>query len=186
MIFYFLMTILVDNLVTPTEDEWQIAAGHSRWANQLVPDQAAQLPHLPDQPLRELSPALPPQSQRSRSGLFSGSSGTMSGRRNMPGPWAAFALSTVMAGAIQFFIAYSLAMLAFWILEISTVVFILYSFEYFLSGQIFPLDIMPGWLQGFVKWSPLPMRSSFPCRYFSSGCKGASLPPALRSKPVGW
>ena len=26
MIFYFLLTILVDNLVTPTEDEWQIAA----------------------------------------------------------------------------------------------------------------------------------------------------------------
>ena len=26
MLFYFLLTILVDNLVTPTEDEWQIAA----------------------------------------------------------------------------------------------------------------------------------------------------------------
>src|SRR5450631_1612238 len=26
MIFYFVLTILVDNLVTPTEDEWQIAA----------------------------------------------------------------------------------------------------------------------------------------------------------------
>src|SRR5678816_4590808 len=26
MVFYFLLTILVDNLVTPTEDEWQIAA----------------------------------------------------------------------------------------------------------------------------------------------------------------
>ena len=26
MIFYFVLTVLVDNLVTPTEDEWQIAA----------------------------------------------------------------------------------------------------------------------------------------------------------------
>src|SRR2546426_3809 len=26
MIYYFMLTILVDNLVTPTEDEWQIAA----------------------------------------------------------------------------------------------------------------------------------------------------------------
>src|SRR5450432_2234048 len=26
MIYYFVLTILVDNLVTPTEDEWQIAA----------------------------------------------------------------------------------------------------------------------------------------------------------------
>ncbi len=26
MVWYFLLTILVDNLITPTEDEWQIAA----------------------------------------------------------------------------------------------------------------------------------------------------------------
>src|SRR5438132_2257216 len=26
MIFYFVLTTLVDNLITPTEDEWQIAA----------------------------------------------------------------------------------------------------------------------------------------------------------------
>ena len=52
-----------------------------------------------------------------------------------------------MAGFLQFFIAYSLAMIAFWILEISTIVFILYSFEYFLSGHVFPLDIMPAGLQ---------------------------------------
>ena len=44
---------------------------------------------------------------------------------------------------IQFFITYSLAMMAFWILEISTIVFIVYSFEYFLGGQMFPIDIMP-------------------------------------------
>ena len=33
--------------------------------------------------------------------------------------------------------------LAFWMLEISTVVFIIYSFEYFLSGHMFPLGFMP-------------------------------------------
>ena len=52
-------------------------------------------------------------------------------------------ISTVMAAFIQFFITYSLAMFAFWILEISTIVFIVYSFEYFLGGQMFPIDIMP-------------------------------------------
>ncbi len=26
MVWYFLLTVLVDNLITPTEDEWQIAA----------------------------------------------------------------------------------------------------------------------------------------------------------------
>src|SRR5436189_187635 len=60
--------------------------------------------------------------------------------------WPAFALSTAMAAGIQFFIAYAMAMIAFWVLEISTIIFLLYSFEYFLSGHIFPLDIMPAWL----------------------------------------
>src|SRR5881398_2165715 len=46
-------------------------------------------------------------------------------------------ISTVMAAFIQFFITYSLARFAFWILEISTIVFIVYSFEYFLGGQMF-------------------------------------------------
>src|SRR5205807_1822945 len=45
-------------------------------------------------------------------------------------------VSTMMAAFIQFFITYSLAMMAFWILEITTVVFIVYSFEYFLGGQM--------------------------------------------------
>ena len=26
MIFYFMVTVFLDNLITPTEDEWQIAA----------------------------------------------------------------------------------------------------------------------------------------------------------------
>ena len=80
-----------------------------------------------------------------------------------------------MAGFIQFFIAYSLAMLAFWILEISTVVFILYSFEYFLSGHIFPLDIMPAWLQGTLKWLPFTYELFFPISVFLEKARGAAL-----------
>ena len=71
-----------------------------------------------------------------------------------------------MAALIQFFIAYSLAMLAFWILEISTIVFILYSFEYFLSGQTFPLDIMPGWLQPLLRILPFAYEMFFPISIF--------------------
>jgi ABC-2 type transport system permease protein len=66
-----------------------------------------------------------------------------------------------MAGAIQFLIAYSLAMLAFWILEISTVVFILYSFEYFLSGKLFPLDTVPGIFGTVLRLLPFPYELYF-------------------------
>src|SRR5207237_2701280 len=63
-------------------------------------------------------------------------------------------VSMLMAAFIQFFITYSLAMMAFWILEISTFVFIVYSFEYFLGGQMFPIDIMPSGIQAALKWMP--------------------------------
>ena len=36
-----------------------------------------------------------------------------------------------------------MAMLAFWVLEVSTFIFILYAFEYIASGHLFPLDILP-------------------------------------------
>src|SRR2546430_4658645 len=50
-------------------------------------------------------------------------------------------MSILMAAFIQSFITYSLAMMAFWGLEISTIVFIVYSFEYFLCRQMFPIGI---------------------------------------------
>ena len=55
-----------------------------------------------------------------------------------PLTWPLFLVSLVMAGAIQFLIAYALAMLAFWILEISTIVFILYSFEILFERSVVP------------------------------------------------
>ncbi len=90
-----------------------------------------------------------------------------------------------MAGLIQFFIAYSLAMLAFWILEISTIVFILYSFEYFLSGHTFPLDIMPAWLQSTLHVLPFTYELFFPISIFLGKARGADLWSGLAIQ-AGW
>jgi ABC-2 type transport system permease protein len=92
-----------------------------------------------------------------------------------PITWLLSAVSLAMAGLIQFFIAYSLAMLAFWILEISTIVFILYSFEYFLSGHVFPLDIMPHWLQFPMKVMPFCYEMFFPISIFLGKSTGSDL-----------
>ena len=48
-----------------------------------------------------------------------------------------------MTALLQFFLSYTMAMLAFWVLEVSTFIFILYAFEYIASGHMFPLDILP-------------------------------------------
>ena len=62
--------------------------------------------------------------------------------------FGAFAISIVLTGLLQFFISYTMALLAFWVLEVSTFIFILYSFEYIAGGHLFPLDILPS---GLVK-----------------------------------
>jgi ABC-2 type transport system permease protein len=174
MIFYFLLSMLVESLVTPTEDEWRIAAE--------IRD--GQISALIIKPLDHLA---------YRTSLFLSYRGLYSlvilpvvavifffFREYLRLPshlatWPAFAASIGMAALLQFFIAYSLAMMAFWILEISTVVFLFYSFEYLLSGQLFPLDIMPAWLQGFIHWSPFTYEHFFPLQIYLERVQGPAL-----------
>ncbi len=184
MIFYFLLVILVETLVTPTEDEWRIAAEIRE----------GQISALIVKPLDHLA---------YRFGLFVSYRALYTAvmlpmvsliffflRDYLRLPahgvtWPAFTLSVLMAAAIQFLVAYSLAMLAFWILEISTVLFIIYSFEYFLSGQVFPLDIMPGWLHGFLEFSPFTYELFFPTQVYLERVQGWPLAQGLLIQ-AGW
>src|SRR5205809_7215060 len=140
MIYYYLMAILVSNLVTPTEDESQIAADIRE----------GQINSLLTKPMSYLA---------YRFSIF------MSGRLvytfvtlppialifiyfrhyiALPDQTMTYVFawtSMVMAELMQFFISYSLAMMAFWILEISTIDIVVESFEYFLVDPMFTSDI---------------------------------------------
>lgn len=184
MVWYFLLTVLVDNLITPTEDEWQIAADIRE----------GQMNAFLVKPLNYLGYRL------SLYGSYrllytivtvvpvAALIWYFRGFVTLPSSsltWALTAISLAMAGLIQFFIAYALAMLAFWILEISTIVFILYSFEYFLSGHIFPLDIMPAWIQSTLRVLPFTYEMFFPISIFMEKTKGADLWSGLAIQ-TGW
>jgi len=184
MIYYYLLTMLVSNLVTPTEDEWQIAADIRE----------GQINSLLTKPMSYLAYRL---------GIF------LSARlvytfvtlppialiflyfRNYitwphdPSTYLLAIISTVLAALIQFFITYALAMMAFWILEISTIVFIVYSFEYFLGGQLFPIDIMPAGIQAAMKWMPFYYELFCPIAIFLERLRGADLRQALVLQ-TGW
>src|SRR5207248_9421829 len=99
--------------------------------------------------------------------------------------YALATMSMLMAALIQFFITYSLAMFAFWILEISTIVFIVYSFEYFLGGQMFPIDIMPNAVQAVMKWLPFYYELFCPVAIFLGLLNGVYLVMALAIQ-TGW
>src|SRR5213080_4416785 len=138
MIYYYLLTLLVSNLVTPTEDEWQIAADiREGQINALLTKPMSYLAYrfsiFCSGRLVYTFVTLPPIAL-----IF------IYFRHYIALPtdpmiYLFATVSLLMAALMQFFITYSLAMMAFWILEISTIVFIVYSFEYFLGGQMFPI-----------------------------------------------
>ncbi|MBA2269658.1 MAG: ABC-2 family transporter protein [Verrucomicrobiota bacterium] len=184
MVYYYLLTILVSNLVTPTEDEWQIASDIRE----------GQINSFLTKPLSYLA---------YRFSIF------LSGRLvytivtiipigliflyfrdfitypSSPVAWICSFVSLLMAAMIQFFITYSIAMMAFWILEISTIVFIVYSFEYFLGGHMFPVDIMPAGIQAVMKWLPFYYELFCPIAIFLERLQGAAMIQALAIQ-TGW
>lgn len=86
-----------------------------------------------------------------------------------------FLISTLLTALLQFFISYTMAMLAFWVLEVSTFIFIVFAFEYIASGHLFPLDILPAGLQQILGYSPFPYQLYFPVSIYMGKAAGADL-----------
>ena len=86
-----------------------------------------------------------------------------------------FLLSVVMTGLLQFFLSYTMALLAFWMQEVSTVIFILFAFEYIASGHLFPLDILPPEVEQVLRFTPFPYQLYFPVSIWLGRTTGAAV-----------
>lgn len=184
MIYYYLLMILVSNLVTPTEDEWQIAADiREGQINSFLTKPLSYLAYrfclfLSGRLVYTVVTILPIAL------IFVYFRDYIALPSSLPTYCFAF-ISLVMSGLIQFFISYSISMMAFWILEISTIVFIVYSFEYFLGGQMFPIDLMPPAFVAVMKWLPFYYELFCPIAIFLERLKGPEMFQALAIQ-TGW
>src|SRR6202142_3356598 len=88
---------------------------------------------------------------------------------------AIFPVSLLLTALLQFFISYAMAMLAFWLLEISTFIFILFAFEYLASGHLFPLDLLPPALQQVLFCTPFPSMLYVPIAIYMGKIAGAGI-----------
>jgi viologen exporter family transport system permease protein len=174
MISYYLLTTVVDALTAVNEDDWQIAAD-------IKDGNISQLLLKPIDYLwyrlclffsgrvTYLVVALTPLT------IF-----ILYLRRYfvLPPDWMAFGcfmFSTLLTALLQFFISYAMAMLAFWVLEVSTFIFILFAFEYIASGHLFPLDILPRGLEQILQFTPFPYQLYFPVSIYMGKTTGAAL-----------
>jgi ABC-2 type transport system permease protein len=86
-----------------------------------------------------------------------------------------FLISLIFTALLQFFISYAMAMLAFWLLEISTFIFILFAFEYLASGHLFPLDLLPSAVTQVLYFTPFPYQLYFPIQVYLGKVAGTDL-----------
>jgi ABC-2 type transport system permease protein len=96
----------------------------------------------------------------------------------LPSNWLTlglFLVSTLLTALLQFFTSYAMAMLAFWVLEVSTFIFILFAFEYIASGHMFPIDILPPRLAQALFFTPFPYQMYFPVSIYMGKITGPDL-----------
>ena len=174
MISYYLLVTIVDMLTAVTDDDWQIA-GDIREGNinqfllKPIDYLTYRLCLFSANRVIYTMVALVPV------GLF-----ILAQRRYFAMPISAvsfgcFLLSTVLTGLLQFLMSYSMALLAFWVLEVSTFIFILFAFEYIAGGHMFPLDILPPWLAQLLNYTPFPYQLFFPVSIYLGRTAGAAL-----------
>src|SRR5207237_3373082 len=96
----------------------------------------------------------------------------------LPSDWGSFGwflVSTLMTALLQFFMSYTMALLAFWVLEVSTFISILFAFEYIAGGHLFPLDILPPALAQALQFTPFPYQMFFPVSIYLGQTTGTGL-----------
>jgi viologen exporter family transport system permease protein len=161
MISYYLLTTIVDALTAVNEDDWQIAAdikdgNISQFVLKPIDYLVYRLCLFFSGRVTYLAVATVPLT------IF-----VLCLRQYfvLPPDWITFAfflLSTFLTALLQFFMSYTMAMLAFWVLEVSTFIFILFAFEYIASGHMFPLDILPRGIAQVLQFTPFPYQMYFP------------------------
>jgi ABC-2 type transport system permease protein len=174
MISYYLLTTVVDALTAVNEDDWQIAAD--------IRDGAiSQFILKPIDYLRyRLMLFLAGRAAYLAVAILPLSLFILALRQHFvlpedPRTLLFFACSILMTALLQFFISYALAMLAFWVLEVSTFIFIVFAFEYIASGHLFPLDILPEAIQKILFLTPFPYQLYFPISVYMEKVQGAEL-----------
>lgn len=174
MTSYYLIVTVVNALTAVTEDDWQIAAD--------IKD--GNISQFLVKPIDYLAYRL---------GLFTAGRAIYTVIAAVPvalfilyerqffvlppnfGAFVLFCFSIFLTALLQFFTSFTMALLAFWVLEVSTFIFILFAFEYIAGGQLFPLNILPPWVEQGLYLTPFPYMIYFPVSVYLGQSTGPAL-----------
>lgn len=96
-----------------------------------------------------------------------------------PGTMAAYACALLIGFVIGFFFETMMGMLGFWMLEVTSLLYIVNTINFFVSGHMFPLDLLPGPIAAVLKSLPFPFLAYFPAAVFLEKIQGPALAQGL-------
>jgi ABC-2 type transport system permease protein len=104
-----------------------------------------------------------------------------------PGPevMAAYVASLAMAFLLGFFLEATIGMIGFWFLEVTSLLFVYMLFNFFCSGHMFPIDLLPGIWGDVVRMLPLQYLAYFPTAVLLGKVAGPELVRGLCLQ-LGW
>ena len=88
---------------------------------------------------------------------------------------AAYFLSLILSFLVGFFFETCVGMIGFWFLEVTSLLYIVMTLNFFLSGHMFPLDLLPAPWASILKALPFQYLAYFPAVVFLGKVKGAEL-----------
>jgi ABC-2 type transport system permease protein len=87
----------------------------------------------------------------------------------------AYVTSLVFAFLLGFFLEATMGLVGFWFLEISSLLFVYMLFNFFFSGHMFPLNMLPAPWDTIVQIIPLQYLAFFPAAVFLQKISGPAL-----------
>ena len=94
-------------------------------------------------------------------------------------------LSLVLAFLLGYYLEACMGLVGFWWLEVSSLLFVYMLFSFFLSGHMFPLDMLPEPWQTIVALTPLQFLAFFPAAVLLGKIQGWDLVWGLLAE-AGW
>jgi ABC-2 type transport system permease protein len=88
---------------------------------------------------------------------------------------AAYAVSLILAFLVGFHFEVTVGLVGFWFLEVTSLLYIVMTLNFFISGHMLPLDLLPQPWQGILKALPFQYMAYFPAVVFLGKVRGMSL-----------
>src|SRR5262249_40227646 len=93
--------------------------------------------------------------------------------------WVAYFISLLLGFVIGFYFEAAMGMIGFWFLEITSFLYVIGTLTFFVSGHMFPLDMLPQPWAALLKFLPFQYLAYFPATVFLEKIRGFDLVIAL-------